>query len=74
MYKILNYLFLMRLKRDKLNKARFEKEKADAAKNGMLEFLFDGKMHPTGMTPEKVKKQEQDTKEAVEKANPELNQ
>jgi hypothetical protein len=67
-------LELMRLKRDKLNKARFEKEKADAAKNGMLEFLFDGKMHPTGMTPEKVKKQEQETKEAVEKVNPQLNQ
>ena len=66
-------LELMRLKRDKLNKARFEKEKTDAAKNGMLEFLFDGKMYPTGMTPEKVKKQEQETKEATEKANPALN-
>ena len=63
-------LELMRLKRDKLNKARFEKEKTEAAKDGMLEFLFDGKMYPTGMTKAKVKKMEEDAKKASEKANP----
>jgi len=65
-------LELMRLKRDKLNEARFKKEKTEAAKDGMLEFLFDGKMYPTGMTKAKVKKQEEEAKRASEKANPQL--
>ena len=67
-------LELMRFKRDKLNEARFKKEKTEAAKDGMLEFLFDGKMYPTGMTKAKVKKQEEEAKKANEKANPGLNQ
>ena len=67
-------LELMRLKRHELNKARFKKEKAAAAKDGQLEFLFDGKVYPTGMTKAKVKKMEEDRKKAAEKANPQLNQ
>ena len=66
-------LDLMRLKRAELNKARFKKEKAAAAKEGQLDFLFDGKVHPTGMTKEKVKKMDADRKKASEKLNPELN-
>ena len=62
------------------------KEKAEAAKEGMLKFKFDGKIYPTGMTKAKVKKQEKERGEAAEKAqaqtppvqtppvNPRLNQ
>ena len=67
-------LDVMRLKQNELAKARFKKEKAEAAGNGQLKFIFDGKVYPTGMTPEKVKKQEQERAEANKKANPELNQ
>ena len=66
-------LDLMRLKRSELNKARFKRDKAKAAKEGQLDFLFDGKVYPTGMTKEKVKKMDADRKKASEKANPELN-
>ena len=65
---------VMRLKINTLTKARFEKSKAEAAKNGMLDFEFDGKVYPTGMTPAKVKKQEEERGKAAEKANPGLNQ
>ena len=65
---------VMRLKINTLTKARFKKEKAEAAKNGMLKFKFDGKVFPTGMTPAKVKKQEEERGKAAEKANPGLNQ
>ena len=61
---------IMRLKIKELTKSRFEKEKAEAAQNGMLDFTFDGKVHPTGMTPEKIKKQEDDRSKAFDKANP----
>ena len=67
-------LDLMRLKRNELNKARFKKEKAAAAKEGQLDFLFDGKVYPTGMTKAKVKKMEEDRRRAAERANPQLNQ
>ena len=63
-------LDLMRLKRNELNKARFKKEKAAAAKEGQLDFLFDGKVYPTGMTKAKVKKMEDDRKADFQKANP----
>ena len=66
-------LDIMRLKQNELMKARFKKEKAEAAKNGMLKFKFDGKVYPTGMTKAKVKKQEEERGKAAEKANPELN-
>lgn len=56
---------VMRLKINTLTKARFKKEKAEAAKNGMLKFIFDGEVHPTGMTKEKVKKQEEERGKAV---------
>ena len=49
---------------NELNKARFKKEKAEASKNGQLDFVFDGKVYPTGMTPAKVKKMEEDRKKA----------
>lgn len=62
-------LDIMRLKQNELAKARFKKEKAEASKNGMLKFKFDGKVYPTGMTPAKVKTQE---KERAEAANPQL--
>ena len=65
---------VMRLKIKELNKARFEKEKAEAARNGQLDFTFDGKIHPTGMTPEKVKKQEEERSKALGKTNPQDNQ
>ena len=67
-------LDIMRLKQNDLKKARFKKEKAEAAKNGMLKFLFDGKVYPTGMTKAKVKKQEKERADAAKKANPGLNQ
>ena len=63
-------LTLMRMKREKLNEARFKRDKAKAAQDGQLDFLFDGKVHPSGMTKEKVKKMEEDRKKASEKANP----
>ena len=63
-------LDLMRLKRDELNKARFKRDKAKAAKDGQLDFLFDGKVYPTGMTKAKVKKMEEERGKAAEKANP----
>ena len=66
-------LTLMMLKRDELNKARFKRDKAAAAKDGQLDFLFDGKVYPSGMTKEKVKKMNEDRKKASEKLNPELN-
>jgi hypothetical protein len=66
-------LTLMRMKREKLNEARFKRDKAKAAQDGQLDFLFDGKVHPSGMTKEKVKKMEEDRKKASEKANPQLN-
>jgi len=63
-------LTLMMLKRDELNKARFKRDKAAAAKDGQLDFLFDGKVYPSGMTKEKVKKMNEDRKKASEKTNP----
>ena len=50
-----------------LTKLDSKKEKAAAAKEGQLDFLFDGKVYPTGMTKAKVKKMEEDRKKAVEK-------
>jgi len=67
-------LDIMRLKINELTKARFKKEKAEAAKNGQLDFLFDGKVYPTGMTKAKVKKMENERAEAAKEANPGLNQ
>jgi len=64
---------VMRLKIKALTKDRFKKEKAEAAKNGMLKFVFDGEVYPTGMTKAKVKKQEDDRAKAAEKANPQAN-
>jgi hypothetical protein len=66
-------LTLMRMKREKLNEARFNRDKAKAAQDGQLDFLFDGKVYPSGMTKEKVKKMEDDRKKATEKANPQSN-
>jgi hypothetical protein len=53
-------LDLMRLKQKELIKERFKMEKAKAAQEGRLDFLFDGKVYRTGMTPAKVKQQEDD--------------
>tara|TARA_R110002020_G_scaffold3955_5_gene17383 strand:- start:4022 stop:6649 length:2628 start_codon:yes stop_codon:yes gene_type:complete len=63
---------IMRLKINTLTKARFKKEKAEAAQNGMLKFVFDGEVYPTGMTKAKVKKQEEERGEAAEKAQKEV--
>ena len=63
-------LEVMRLKINELNKARFKKEKAEASKNGQLDFVFDGKVYPTGMTPAKVKKMESERKKILDKNNP----
>ena len=63
-------LDVMRLKQNELTKARFKKEKTEAAKNGMLKFIFDGKVYPTGMTKAKVKKQEKERADAAKKATP----
>tara|TARA_R110002124_G_scaffold90960_5_gene231812 strand:- start:4761 stop:6155 length:1395 start_codon:yes stop_codon:yes gene_type:complete len=65
-------LDVMRLKQNSLKEARFKKEKAAAAESGMLKFLFDGKVYPTGMTPAKVKQMEEDRSKAANKNNPEL--
>ena len=67
-------LDIMRLKQKEMIKARFKKAKAEASKNGQLDFLFDGKVYKTGMTPAKVKKMENERAEAAKKANPGLNQ
>ena len=67
-------LDVMRLKQNHLRKARFDKAKAEAAEAGQLKFLFDGKVYPTGMTQQKVRKMEKDSAEAAKKANPGLNQ
>ena len=37
-----------------------------------MDFLFDGKVYPTGMTKEKVKKQKQERKVAFEKAQAQI--
>ena len=66
-------LDIMRLKQKELIKARFKKAKAEASKNGEINFMFDGKVFPTGMTKAKVKKQEEERGKAAEQANPELN-
>lgn len=58
-------LTLMRMKRDKLNEARFKRDKAKAAQEGQLDFLFDGKVYPSGMTKAKVKKMEEDRKKQL---------
>jgi len=63
-------LTLMRMKREKLNEARFKRDKAAAAKEGQLDFLFDGEVYPTGMTPAKVKQMEKDREKAMEKGKP----
>ena len=65
-------LTLMRMKREKLNEARFKRDKAKAAQDGQLDFLFDGKVYPTGMTKAKVKEMEDERGKAAEKANPQL--
>ena len=67
-------LDIMRLKQNELRKARFKKAQAEAAKNGQIDFLFDGKVYKTGMTPAKIEKQEKERAEAAKKANPGLNQ
>ena len=53
-------LDLMRLKQKELIKERFKMEKAKAAQDCKIEFLFDGKVYKTGMTLAKVKQQEED--------------
>ena len=62
---------IMRLKIKTLTKARFKKEKAEAAKNGQEHFTFDGEVFPTGMTPAKIKKQEKERADAAEKISKE---
>jgi hypothetical protein len=64
---------VMRLKIKELTKARFKKEKAEASRNGQKEFTFDGKVHPTGMTDEKLKKQEKDREKAFDRSAEQLN-
>ena len=63
---------VMRLKIKELNKDRFKKEKAEAARNGQKNFTFDGKVYPTGMTDAKIKKQEKERAQALNKTNPEI--
>ena len=65
---------IMRLKIKELTKQRFEKEKAEASRNGQMDFTFDGKVMPTGMTPTKIKQQEKERANALDKANPQANQ
>ena len=50
---------IMNLQKE-LIKERFKMEKAKAAQDGKIEFLFDGKVYKTGMTLAKVKQQEDD--------------
>jgi len=65
-------LDVMRLKQNSLVEARFKKEKSDAAGSGQLDFLFDGKVYPTGMTKAKLKKMEEDGAKKMKEANPQL--
>ena len=59
---------VMRLKIKELTKDRFKKEKAEASRNGQLDFTFDGNVYPTGMTPKKVKQQEAERAKVLNKA------
>lgn len=59
---------IMRLKIKELTKQRFEKEKAEASRNGQIDFTFDGKVMPTGMTPAKIKKQEKERAKMADRA------
>ena len=61
---------IMRLKIKELTKQRFEKEKAEASRNGQIDFTFDGKVMPTGMTPAKIKAQEKERAKALGKTTP----
>ena len=51
-------LTVMRLKQKEMIKIRFEKDKAKAASDGQVDFTFDGKVYPTGLDVEQVKKEE----------------
>ena len=51
-------LTVMRLKQNEMIKIRFDKDKAKAASDGQVDFTFDGKVYPTGLDVEQVKKEE----------------
>ena len=51
-------LTVMRLKQNEMIKIRFEKDKAKAASDGQVDFTFDGKVYPTELDVEQVKKEE----------------
>ena len=63
-------LEVMILKQNKLIKPRFEKDKAKAIKEHRKEFIFDGKVYPTGLTDAKIAKMEKEKVEAVKKILP----
>ena len=45
----------------------FKREKAEAAKKGLKQFAFDGKVYPTGLTEAKIKQQQKESKKVSEK-------
>ena len=66
-------LEIMRLKQNELRKQRFKMDKAEAIEKGQMDFVFDGVVYKTGLTKAKLKKQEDEKKEVIEKNNPDLN-
>lgn len=62
-------LGIMRLKQKELIKQRFKMEKAKAAQNGQKDFLFDGKVYPTGADLKKQKAEEERAMKNVETQN-----
>jgi hypothetical protein len=52
-------LEIIRLKQKELIKQRFKIKKAEAAQLGMKEFLFDGKVYPSGVDLKKQKKEKE---------------
>ena len=64
-------LDLMRLKQKELIKERFKMEKAKAAQDGKKDFVFDGKVYPTGAN---LKKQKEEQDQIIKSANTGLNQ
>ena len=57
-------LTVMRVKQIELRKVRYERDKAEAAQQGLSEFTFDGMVYPTGLDKEAIKKDEEKLKKA----------
>ena len=56
---------IIHIKQNELKKARFEKAKAKAQEDGLMEFVFDGKVEKSGLTEAKKKQMEKEKEKAV---------